>query len=120
MAAASAGAIFCINLVFTIWAGVTSGSGTNVGTLYKGECSTVHKMDSWIHIGINIMGTLLLGASNYTMQCLGSPTRKEVDIAHRLGKYKDIGLPSLRNLVGWQRRIVFVLLLLSTLPLHFL
>lgn len=66
------------------------------------------------------MGTILLGASNYTMQCLSSPTRAEVDAAHSKGKYLDIGLPSLRNLRGWKRIVPYTFLVLSTLPLHFL
>ena len=77
-------------------------------------------MDAWVHIGINVMGTLLLGASNYTMQCLSAPTRKEVDAAHANGRYLDIGLPSLKNLNGWKKKLVFFLLIMSSLPLHFL
>ncbi|KAH9206756.1 hypothetical protein DL95DRAFT_396674 [Leptodontidium sp. 2 PMI_412] len=120
LGATSAGTVFLINLIFTIWAGAKSKSGMRVGTIYTGDCGTVHKADSWIHIAINIMGTLLLGASNYTMQCLSSPTRSEVDAAHAMGKYMDVGLPSFRNLHGWKKKILFALLVLSTLPLHFL
>ena len=109
-----------INLIFTIWAGAASKSGMKLGTLYTGPCGTVHKADSWIHIAINVMGTLLLGASNYTMQCLSSPTRSEVDAAHAMGKFMDVGLPSFRNLHGWKKKILFTLLVVSTLPLHFL
>ncbi|KAH7348829.1 hypothetical protein BKA65DRAFT_501524 [Rhexocercosporidium sp. MPI-PUGE-AT-0058] len=120
LGATSAGTIFVINLIFTIWAGAKSKSGMRIGTLYTGDCGTVHKADAWVHIAINAMGTLLLGASNYTMQCLASPTRSEVDAAHAMGKYMDVGLPSFRNLHGWKKKILFTLLVLSTLPLHFL
>ncbi|CAL3970661.1 unnamed protein product [Diplocarpon coronariae] len=120
LAAISAGTVLFLNLLFTIWAGALSKSGMHVGTIYEGDCGTVHKTDSWIHIAINGMGTILLGASNYTMQCLSAPTRSEVDAAHSKGRYMDIGLPSLRNLHGWKKRILFSSLVLSTLPLHFL
>ncbi|KAL2064650.1 hypothetical protein VTL71DRAFT_3788 [Oculimacula yallundae] len=120
LGATSAGTVFLINLIFTIWAGAKTKSGIRVGTLYEGECSTVHKADSWVHIAINVMGTLLLGASNYAMQCLSSPTRNEIDAAHAMGKFMDVGLPSFRNLHGWKKKILFTMLVLSTLPLHFL
>jgi len=87
--------------------------------MYEGECGTVRKVDSWLHIAINAMGTILLGASNYTMQCSSSPTLSEVDVANSKGQYLDIGLPSLKNLT--RRKIVlFTFLIVSTMPLHFL
>lgn len=109
-----------MNLIFTIWAAAKSKSGFEVGSIFAGEFEKVRKADSMVHVAINVMGTLLLGASNYTMQCLSSPTRQEVDVAHSRGKYLDIGLPSLNNLTGWKKKFVFTFLVLSTLPLHFL
>jgi hypothetical protein len=35
-------------------------------------------------------------------------------------KYLDIGIPSLKNLNGWKRKVLFTCLVLSTVPLHFL
>ncbi|KAF8859021.1 hypothetical protein BDZ45DRAFT_742835 [Acephala macrosclerotiorum] len=119
-AACSSGLVLLINLIFTIWAAAKSKSGTQIGTIYAGDCATVRHADSGLHIAINVMGTILLGASNYTMQCLSSPTRKEVDAAHSRGEYLDIGLPSPKNLNGWKKKIVFTFLVLSTMPLHFL
>ncbi|KAH8751875.1 hypothetical protein BGZ57DRAFT_774608, partial [Hyaloscypha finlandica] len=101
-------------------AGSTSKSGLRIGTLYEGECGTVRHADSWLHIAINAMGTILLGANNFTMQCLTAPTRSEIDVAHCKGRYLDIGLPSLNTLNGWKRKVTFMFLVLSTLPLHFL
>ncbi|KAH8671863.1 hypothetical protein BGZ60DRAFT_406070 [Tricladium varicosporioides] len=119
-AAITACIVLLINITFTIWAAVKSRSGVNIGSIYEGDCNVVQKADSWIHIAINVMGTLLLGASNYSMQCLSSPTRREVDVAHSKGKYLDIGLPSLRNLNGWMKKVLFAALVISTMPLHFL
>jgi hypothetical protein len=119
-AVVSAGSVLLANLSFTIWAMTVSRSGTNIGTIYEGPCLTIHTTGLWLHIAINIMGTVLLSSSNYTMQCLSSPTRKDVDEAHAVGKSLDIGLPSLRNLRGWKKKMLFALLTVSTLPLHFL
>jgi hypothetical protein len=35
-------------------------------------------------------------------------------------KYLDIGIPSLKNLNGWKRKVLFTCLVLPTVPLHFL
>ena len=78
-----------------------------IDTIYEGECGTVRHADSWLHIAINAMGTLLLGASNHTMQCLSSPTRSEVDFAHSNGQCLDLGFPSIKNLNGWVKKIIF-------------
>ena len=83
-------------------------------------------VDDWstaLHVVINILSSLLLSASNYTMQCLGSPTRKEIDMAHSKGSWLDIGLPSVWNIAGRIniRRILFWwILALSSMPIHLL
>lgn len=55
------------------------------------------------------------------MQCLTSPTREEVDAAHSRGKVLDIGIPSVQNLraISTERRVLWAILALSALPLHF-
>jgi hypothetical protein len=118
--AISAALVFLLNFIFTIWAAVTSKSGTQIGTIYTGDCDVVKTADLWIHIAINLMGTVLLGASNYSMQCLTSPTRKEIDAAHSNGKSLDIGIQSPKNLNGRLKKTLFAFLVISTLPLHFL
>ena len=85
-------------------------------------CATSKKWSMWLHLVINVLSTLLLGASNYCMQCLSAPTRLEVDAAHRKGSWLDIGIPSTSNLKRISRQKVFIwlLLALSSLPLHLL
>ena len=63
----------------------------------------------------------MLGVSNYTMQCLSSPTRDEVDRAHAHNKWLDIGVPSARNLskIRTSRAILWGLLAVSSVPVHF-
>jgi len=94
--------------------------GLGIGTLYEGEYGTVRHADSLLHLAINVMGTILLGASNFTTQCISSPTRSEIDLTHSKGRYLDIGLPRPKNLRGWKRKVIFNFLVLSTVPLHFL
>ena len=105
-----------------IWALSTSGVNGGLGTLEDGSCERTKKLTFWIHFAINVLGTLLLGASNYTMQCLSSPTRCEVDIAHSQGVWLDIGVPSYKNLrrLSSSRITLWWLLAVSSIPLHLL
>ena len=120
--AITAGAVFTVNLAVTIWAATKFGIQKGVGTIQDGNCAEIRSLSLWLHIAINGLSTLLLSASNYTMQCLSSPTRDEVDKAHRQGIRLDIGVPSMRNLrlISWNRIILWWLLALSGIPLHFL
>ena len=73
-------------------------------------------------LAINILSTLLLGASNHNAQVLSAPTRADIDRIHARGGWLDIGVSSVRNLrhVSRWRSAIFMLLLLSTVPLHLL
>lgn len=85
-------------------------------------CAMSKKYSTWLHLVINVLSTLLLGASNYCMQFLSAPTRLEVDAAHRKGSWLDVGIPSVSNLktVSRQKVIVWLLIAFSSLPLHLL
>ena len=115
--------VFMINLILTIWAisryGLTKGG---IGTIQEGSCETTRRLSLWLHLVINVLSTLLLGASNYTMQCLASPTREEVDRAHGQNRWLDIGVPSIRNLtrISSHRKVLWWLLVISGVPLHLL
>lgn len=67
-------------------------------TLYQGDCSKVHRVNTAIHLYINFSSTLLLAASNFSMQCLSAPTRRDIDRAHAKKIWLDIGIPSFRNI----------------------
>ena len=103
--------------IYALAVGHTSGG---ISTLFTGSCDKVRSLDLWLHVVINALGTILLGAGNYNMQCLGSPNRADIDIAHGKGIWLDIGVPSIRNLrhISWNRVILWLLILISTLPLH--
>ena len=76
----------------------------------------------WLHLGVNVLSTILLAGSNYTMQVASSPTRQELNVAHKKDVWLDIGVPSLRNLryINVKKVVVWALLGLSSMPLHLL
>jgi hypothetical protein len=115
-----AGVILISNLGFTLWGVKHYPSPHGIGIIYQGNCALVKRLNLWLHLLINFMGTAMLMASNYCMQIQGSPTRKDVDRAHARGHWVDIGVPSLRNLqwVGNWKRFSWMLLCLSSLPVH--
>lgn len=92
--------------------------------LYQGDCSYTRKRRLAISLLVNVMSAAFLSGSNYTMQCMASPSRKELDTAHAKGDRMEIGVPSIRNLlrgqIAWSRRVACVLLAACTLPMHFL
>lgn len=109
-----------INVVAAVWLKRHPNASSNLVEVYKGDCGQVSRMDMWIHLLINIISTLLLGGSNYCMQCLCAPTRPEIDKAHGKGRFLDISVPSYRNLssIAWPRVIMWWILGLSSIPLH--
>lgn len=117
-------AVLLTNCTLTIWASLYFGieGSTGIGTAYNGDCATVSRLSLWLHVLINILSSFLLSASNYAMQCATAPTRPECDDAHMRGDSLDVGVLSVRNLarIGWQRRIIWTLLALSSTPIHLL
>jgi hypothetical protein len=111
-----------INIGVTIWCGRHVGFEDGLATLFSGDCHRVATMNSGIHLGINALSTALLSGSNYCMQCLCAPTRKDVQQAHSRMKWLDIGVPSARNLRHVQRHkvVLWWCLGLSSVPLHLL
>lgn len=97
-------------------------SSDRILTLLTGDCSTIKRVDTGLHVLINILSTLLLSASNACLQLLLAPTRAEVDKAHLQQTWLHIGVPSFRNLgyISRKRVCIWALLALSSIPLHFL
>lgn len=102
--------VFVLNLAALIWAmtkyDVDDARG--VGTLYTGSCERTSTINSNMHVFLNVISSLFLGASNYCMQVLVAPLRSEIDRAHRRGVSLDIGVPSFRNLWNIQHRRVIL------------
>ncbi|KAF2822656.1 hypothetical protein CC86DRAFT_241953, partial [Ophiobolus disseminans] len=112
--------VFVLNLSLTIWAVSTHAVRDGQTIVFEGSCMTSKQLNVMIHLVVNILGTILLGASNYCMQCLSAPTRLEVDKAHANMTWLDIGVPSFRYLtrISRKRSILWVCVALSSMPLH--
>ncbi|GAB1740943.1 hypothetical protein NU219Hw_g6013t1 [Hortaea werneckii] len=114
--------VLLLNMIITIYAGVKFESNGGVGTAFDGDCERVAAWTTGLHVLINGLSSILLSASNYTMQCLSSPTRTEIDRAHARGDWLDIGIVSVRNLwrIDWRRTVLWWALALSSVPIHLL
>jgi hypothetical protein len=95
------------------------GGSVNV-SIRAGKCEEVSHINTIAHVSINIIGTLLLGCSSLVMQMLSAPTREDIDAAHSKQSWLDIGVLSLRNVAffGYARKACWLMLALSSLPLH--
>lgn len=115
--------VFLINLALSIIAIVkgTRRTEDDTSTIYSGDCKKTEQYNLIAHLIINVLSTILLAASNYGMQCLLAPTRKEVDQAHDKNMSLDIGILSMKNLgdISGKRVIYWLILALSSIPLHF-
>ena len=112
--------VFIVNLSILAWISHTYGFEDGIARLIDGDCQETATVNTWVHIAINVISSLLLGGSNYCMQTLVAPTRPEIDKAHSKQHTLDIGIPSLRNV--WrttnQKAYLWLLLAISSLPLH--
>jgi hypothetical protein len=114
--------VLIINVCWLIYAKAKYGIVDGYGTIRKGECSEVKQLNTWLHLVINILSTLLLTGSNAFMACYSCPSREEVDQAHGRSRSLHIGVLSFGNLRGIAKRKSFVVLLLalSSVPFHLL
>lgn len=122
MSASSATIVLLMNVLIVVVAVSTSKLENGIGTLFTGDCKRVSTWNTALHILINALSSILLSASNYAMQVLSSPARSECDAAHARRDWLDIGANGVRNLtrVAWQRRILWTLLGVSSIPIHLL
>lgn len=115
--------VLLCNCIFVI-VGASTGNGYQNGivTLSSGGAKDINSISTILHVGINVLSTLLLSASNYAMQVLCSPSRIECETAHQRGSWLDIGIPSIRNLkyISKRRKLLWLALASSSIPLHLL
>jgi hypothetical protein len=111
-----------INIGLSVFVAFYHGFDKGIGTLLQGECSKITAYNIGAHLTINVLSTLLLSGSNYCMQCLSAPTRREINNAHERGLTLDIGIPSSYNLgvLDPWKFLMWMLLAISSLPLHLL
>ena len=116
--------VLLINVGLTIYAATNPEykMERGIGTLFEGSCDKSRTIGLWLHLGINVLSTLLLSGSNYTQQCLAAPTRSEIDAAHARRRWMDIGVPSVRNLfrIKPERRWLWIAIGITSIPLHLL
>lgn len=60
--------VLCVNVSVVSWA-ATGDSSFSEAVLYTGDCDKVKRMSTGIHLLINVLSTLLLAASNFSMVC---------------------------------------------------
>ena len=75
-----------INVIGLGWSSTLPRIITNNLLLFNGDCQQMKTIDTVSHLVINVLSTLLLGASNYAMQVLSAPTRENIDKAHPEGR----------------------------------
>ncbi|GAW23222.1 hypothetical protein ANO14919_127730 [Xylariales sp. No.14919] len=88
--------------------------------LYEGDSRSTQRINLILHVLLNLLSTVVAASSGFFMQILSSPSRKEVDDAHRNLHSLDIGVPSIKNLdfVSPLKRFLWFSLLIISLPIH--
>lgn len=83
-------------------AALQSGTADGMGTFVEREPAWTLEIGAGLHILIHVISTVLLVLSNYPVQLLYAPTRTEIDDAHGVGQWLEIGLLSFHNLTHQQ------------------
>jgi len=112
--------VLCCNITLVIVALLRNKKKTHtVLNLVAGSTAATSQWSTIFHVLVNVLNTILLGASSYTVQVLSSPTRPDIDVAHAKDGWLDVGILGLRNLRFLPRgRVALRLLLgLSSIPL---
>jgi hypothetical protein len=67
--------ITCLcNIAFLVWAYNVDKPLNGIGTLYKGECDAVGRLNTGVHVILKVFSSLFLGAGDYCMQVLVAPS----------------------------------------------
>lgn len=115
--------VLLVNLSWLAYASTHySGLKSGYGIIQQGDCNDAKSTDTWLHLLINILSTLLLTGSNTFMAIYCCPSRKEIDKAHARRTWLHVGVLSLRNLgkIAKRKSLVVLILGLSSLPFHLL
>jgi hypothetical protein len=114
--------VLCCNIAMMVVGAIRNYDESGIANLITGDEAKISRWNTGLHVIINALSTMLLSASNYTTQVLSSPTRKDVDGAHKKGQWLTIGLLSPRNLraIPLKRRLLWLTMASSSIPLHLL
>lgn len=109
---------FAANKVWDAYADKYDGDSNKV--IYAGTCDRTTALNMGLHLLINAVSTLMLASRNFFMQILCSPTRSDLDEAHRNHKVLEIGVHSPMNLLRlpFLRSLGWLLLAFTSLSLH--
>lgn len=90
--------------------------------IFQGDCNLASRIDIVLHLLLNIFSTCILASSNFFMQILSAPSRRELDVAHRLLLALEIGVPSIKNIffLSPLKTVFWMGLFLSSMPIHLL
>jgi hypothetical protein len=115
--------VLCYNIAIVITGSkIHGGYQGGITEIKVGKARDMAQLNTVLHVLINACSTILLAASNYTMQVLSAPTRQDIDSAHKNNQWFEIGILSLRNVraIARRRAAVWLILALSSIPLHLL
>ena len=114
--------IFFFNIIWLVRAKVQHGTTHGFGTVDRGACDTIENLNSRMHVVINVLSTVLLASTTTFMILAYSPTRSEIDTAHRKQQHLTVGSIGVRNLshISGKRAAIYIILLLALAPVHLL
>lgn len=114
--------IMCLVLVILLSISASKAGGITTSFMFfSGACDgTISSYNVSLHLLINIFSTAILASSNFFMQILSAPSRKEIDQAHRKGSWLDIGIASFSNVfhISKSKRVLWLAFLTSSIPIH--
>ena len=106
-------AVFIFNLSWLVHAIVNYRIKGGYGTIQAGDCRSVKRINTWLHLLINVLSTFLLAGCGARMAIYSCPSRAEVDEAHNKRRWLHIDTLSFRKLTGIAKRKSFIVLVLS-------
>jgi hypothetical protein len=114
--------ILLFNIIWLIVARVKYGLNGEAGTVSRGSCGQSTTLNSNLHLVINILSTIILVASTTFMVIAYSPSRSEINVAHKQRRCLSVGSLGFRNLksISWKKKIIYLVLMLTSSPFHLL
>lgn len=116
--------VFLILTLSHVFLVARSGDPAGYHVIYSGGCADnkIGRLNTLLHLLINILSSLVLASSNFFMQVLNAPSREELDNAHEKGTSLDVGVSSPGNFfkVSLFKKTMWILFFLSSIPIHVL
>ena len=112
----------CLTLFGLLIASSIIGDFYGSTILHKGECNKAGKINKGIHAAATVTSFLVTLSSDAFLRLIVAPLPKDIEKAHANADWLEIGVNSWRNLkyVACWRRIIWALLILSSIPLQLL